>query len=209
MPASHWPHPGQRVDVRVAEDATLLAVVDDVRAPEQLHLRLPVQRDGSPAPDVPLGATVAVTWTSASGQHVLPSTLVDRPAAGVPLWRLAPDHEPVVLQRRDFVRVAESMRVSLQRDDHGAWTAALCDLSEGGVRCVVRRPNDLAVGDVLQLTLSLEDRQLELPATVLGVDDDGERTTLRLQFAELGRRADLLRRRVLRQQQRARGVEQR
>lgn len=206
MASQHWPHAGQRVDVHITEDAALRAVVDDVRPPEQLHLRLPVQRDGAPPPDVPVGATVALMWTSSAGQHLLTSTLVDRPSPGVPLWKLAPDSEPVVAQRRDFVRVAEARRLTLQRGDDRPWIAAVCDLSEGGIRCVVREANDLRAGDALQLVASLEGRDLELPAVVLAVEQVEDRTTLRLQFSAVGRHADVLRRHVLEQQQRARTV---
>lgn len=206
MPGQHWPQAGQLVDVGTAEQAELHAVVDDVRPPEQLHLRLPVQRDGRPAPDLPLGAPVSVSWTSPAGQHVLPSSLVDRPTPGVPLWKLAPEGEPVVLQRREFVRVAEALRVRLQRDGDSSWSAALSDLSEGGARCVLRSTDDLQPGDLLHLALLLEGQQLALPAAVLAVEQAADRTTLRLQFQDLGRVGDLVRRHVLEQQQRARAV---
>ena len=206
MPGDQWPRAGQRVDVRVDDESRLLlAVVDDVRAPEQLHLRLPVQRTGEPAPEVPVGTPVSLSWTSAAGQHVLPSTLVALPEARVQLWRLAPDAEPEVVQRRQFVRVAETLTVSLQRGDE-LWIAGLCDLSEGGARCVVLTPNDLAEGDVLRLSITIGDDALDLPADVVGVEQDDERTTARLRLQTAQRDADVIRRRVLEQQRRARAA---
>lgn len=202
-----WPHPGQRVDVEIPDDAAaLIAVVDDVRPPEQLHLRIPVQRDGSPSPTLPLGSPLALRWTSPAGQHVLPSTLVGMPEARVELWKLEPAEDPQVVQRRDYVRVPETLKVTLRRGED-LWVAGLCDLSEGGARCVVLTPTDLAEGDELLLCLSLESQQLELPAAVVGVQQGEDRTTARVRFQALGRQADLLvRRRVLEQQRRARAA---
>ena len=206
MAESPWPYAGQRVDVRVDDAASLLvAVVDDVRPPEQLHLRVPVQRDGTPAPEVPVGTDVDVTWTSPAGQHVLPSTLVGLPETRVLLWKLEPESEPLVVQRREFVRVPETLRVTLRRGDE-LWIAGLCDLSEGGARCAVLTPNDLSEGDVLRISVTIDERDLDLPAAVLGVEQEEERTTARVRFEQLGREADVLRRRVLEQQRRARAA---
>lgn len=206
MATEPWPRPGQRVDVRIDDDGSLLlAVVDDVRAPEQLHLRVPVQRTGEPAPEVPVGTAVALSWTSAAGQHVLPSTLVGLPEARVQLWRLAPDAEPVVFQRREFVRVPETLKVSLQRGAE-LWIAGLCDLSEGGARCVVLTPNDLAEGDVLRVSITIGDDALDLTAAVVGLEQDDDRTTARLRLETEARAADVIRRRVLEQQRRARAA---
>ena len=206
MATDQWPRAGQRVDVQIDEDSSLLmAVVDDVRAPEQLHLRVPVQRTGEPAPEVPVGSAVSLSWTSPAGQHVLPSTLVALPETKVRLWKLEPEADPLVVQRREYVRVPETLRVSLRRGDE-LWIAGLCDLSEGGARCVVLTPNDLSPGDVLTVTVTIDDRQLDLPGAVVGVDQQDERTLARVRFEELGRDADVLRRRVLEQQRRARAA---
>ena len=206
MAARDWPDAGQRVDVDIAAaPSLLLAVVDDVRPPEQLHLRVPVQRNGEPAPEVPVGASVDVTWTSVAGQHVLPATLVALPEARVQLWKLEPNAAPLVLQRREYVRVPETLTVSLRRGDQ-LWVAGLCDLSEGGARCVVLTSNDLVEGDVLRIAISFEEQQLDLSAAVVGVEQGDERTTARLRFEQLGREADVLRRRVLEQQRRARAA---
>lgn len=208
MAESAWPRAGQRVEVEVEEPSRLLlAVVDDVRPPEQVHLREPVEPSGAPTPEVAIGASVAVRWTSAAGQHVLPSTLVEHPRTRTRLWKLAPDSEPVVIQRRNYVRVPETLRVTLRRGDE-LWIAGLCDLSEGGARCAVLTPNDLSEGDSLHMLLTLGEHELDLPAAVIGVavDDERRRTTARLRFDVLGREADLLRHRVLELQRRARAA---
>lgn len=206
--APTWPLPGQRICVDVTGGpCALVAVVDDVRPPEQLHLREPVHPAGDPAPAVAPGSTVLLTWTTSAGQHTLRATLVDLPVARVRLWRLAPTQPPSVHQRRAFVRVSDTLRVDLCRGEQH-WSAGLCDLSEGGVRCVVLQPDDLAVGHELRVSLQLESRTVEVSAVVLEVDrTTGQGTRARLRFGELRSNGDIIRRRVLEQQRRARAVE--
>ena len=70
--------------------------------------------------------------------------------------------------------------------------------------------NDLAVGDGVTVRMELEERTVEVSAVVLDVvADGGSRAQARLRFAELRREGDLVRRRVLEQQRRARLVGQR
>lgn len=205
-----WPVAGQRLRVDVLGGPVgLTGVVDDVRPPAQVHLREPVPPNGSviahPAP----GTRVRLVWTTPAGEHTLHAVVEDQPAAPVPLWRLAPDSEPVVRQRREFIRVADTMLVQLRRGTAG-WTARVADLSEGGVRCVLLDDNDLAVGDDVTVRMELEERAVEVAAVVLAVvAEGGSRTSARLRFGELKREGDLIRRRVLEQQRRARLVVQR
>lgn len=205
--AATWPATGQRIGVRLdACTSPLIAVVDDVRAPEQLHLREPVSSLGGQPPAVPLGTPLALLWTSVAGQHVLPSRLVDRPRTRVPLWRLEPEGEVVVVQRREFVRVPDTLEVELHRGED-AWVGRLADLSEGGARCAVPVADDLHEGDDLHLHLRVDDEELHVPAVVLAVTVGGAgRASARLRFDPARREADLLRRRVLEQQRRARAA---
>ena len=207
MPTEVWPRAGQRVDLVVDEtDEQLLAVVDDVRAPEQLHLREPVRPDGSSLGPVPVGTPLTLLWTSPAGQHVLRAVLAALPETRVVLWRLAPVADVEVVQRREFVRVPETLRVELRRGDE-QWHGGLCDLSEGGARCVVVEPNDLSEGDELEVHVDIDDRHLQVAAVVLDVAAaDERRTTTRLRFGELRRDADVIRRRVLDVQRRARAA---
>lgn len=205
--AATWPETGQRIGVRLDTcTSPLIAVVDDVRAPEQLHLREPVTSDGGQPPPVPLGAPLALLWTSVAGQHVLPSRLVSLPRARVPLWRLEPECDAVVVQRREFVRVPDALEVELHRGEE-QWVGRLCDLSEGGARCAVHVAGDLHEGDELRLHLRVDDEDLQVPAVVLAVTaGEAGRASARLRFDTQRREADLLRRRVLEQQRRARAA---
>ena len=205
--ATAWPGTGQRIGVRLdACSSPLIAVVDDVRPPEQLHLREPVTSVGGPPPTVELGTPLALLWTSPAGQHVLPSRLVDRPRTRVPLWRLEPEGDVVVVQRREFVRVPDTLEVELHRGDD-LWLGRLADLSEGGARCAVPTARDLHEGDELELHLRVDDEELHVPAVVLAVTvGEAGRASARLRFDAPRREADLLRRRVLEQQRRARAA---
>lgn len=205
--ASPWPATGQRIGVRMDSCASpLIAVVDDVRPPEQLHLREPVTAEGGSPPAVPLGTALALLWTSVAGQHVLPSRLVDRPRTRVPLWRIEPVGEVGVVQRREFVRVPDTLQVELHRGDQ-AWVGRLADLSEGGARCAVPAVSALHEGDELHLHLHVDEEELHVPATVLAVTElESGRVSARLRFDPARREADLLRRRVLEQQRRARAA---
>lgn len=210
MRTEPWPVSGQllRVDV-LGGPVGLTGVVDDVRPPEQVHLREPVPPSGAvighPAPGTP----VRLVWTTPAGEHTLHATVEPQPAAAVPLWRLHPESEPVVRQRREFSRVADTLLVQIRRGTT-SWSARVADLSEGGVRCVLLEENDLAVGDEVTVRMELEQRAVEVTAVVLDVVEEREsRTRARLRFGELRREGDVIRRRVLEQQRRARLVGQR
>ena len=202
-----WPESGQRIGVRLdTSTSSLIAVVDDVRPPEQLHLREPVTASGGPSPAVEIGTPLSLLWTSSAGQHVLPSRLVDLPRARVPLWRLEPQGEVVVVQRREFVRVPDTLEVELHRGDD-CWVGRLADLSESGARCAVPTAGDLHEGDELRLHLRIDDEELHVPAVVLAVTPGAAgRATARLRLDARRHEADLLRRRVLEQQRRARAM---
>lgn len=202
-----WPETGQRLGVRLdACTSALIAVVDDVRPPEQLHLREPVTPTGGPPPSVEIGTPLSLVWTSTAGQHVLPSRLVDLPRTRVPLWRLEPQGEVVVVQRREFVRVPDTLEVELHRGDD-CWVGRLADLSESGARCAVPTAGDLHEGDEVAVHLRIDGQALHVPAVVLAVTGGPSgRASARLRFEAQRREADLLRRRVLEQQRRARAM---
>lgn len=207
MAADRWPVAGQRIEVHVdASSPALLAVVDDVRAPAQLHLREPVQQDGRPAPAAEPGTWLRLTWTTDNGYHELPAVLVALPVSRTRLWKLSPDDIPRVVQRREFVRAPDVLGVQLARGQ-ARWAAVLCDLSEGGARCVVTAHEQLQVGEALVVHLQLEGRAVAVHAVLLALEPLPQgRAAVRLRFDGLRRDADLVRRRVLEQQRRMRAT---
>jgi hypothetical protein len=192
-----WPSAGMLLDVRVsATGVTIRAVVDDVRPPDQLHVREPVTLAGGPVGPLPLGSSLLLCWTGPAGPRELPVVLADVPALRVPVWRLEPSPTPVVLQRRASVRAPAFLRVELARGTE-RWRAGLCDLSGGGARCLLADADGLEAGDAVEVRLPLDDQLLRLPAELLAVETlDGGRAAVRLRFAAHDRTVALLRDRV-------------
>ena len=206
-----WPRTGQRVDVELIKTRErMVAVVDDARPPEQLHLREPVTPEGGPIGRVPLGAQLRLFWTTPAGLHELAVVLDGQPWNRIPLWRLVPLMTPVVDQRRSFLRAPDALDATLTRGPVD-WMGTVIDISEGGARCVVDEPADLVLGTVLRVVIDVEGEPIEVDADLLAVEPmDGPietpRATIRIRFHELGRAADIVRRRVLEQERRARAM---
>lgn len=184
MSAPAWPTTGMLLDVRVsATGRQLRAVVDDVRPPDQLHVRAPVTLAGGPVDPLPLGSSLLLSWDGAAGRAELPVVLTDLPALRVPVWRLAPAPTSLPPQRRASVRAPAFLRVELRRGTD-RWQAGLCDLSEGGARCLVGDAEGLMAGQKLSLRFELDEQPVQLPAELLAVETiDRGRATLRLRFA--------------------------
>lgn len=207
MSAQVWPQAGQSVTVKLPGSSPLLcAVVDDVAASELLVLREPFREDGSGPDLLPLGSMVLLRWTSPAGSHELTASLASIGQQPVTTWVLVPVATPHVAQRREFSRASDALRARLHRAD-GSWNTIVYDLGEGGARCVVPSADDLCAGDQVELHVALEG-VLPIDAVILSVEpSSGPGATVRLQFPPLGRLADIIRRRVLQQQRRARAVE--
>ncbi len=211
MAIAVWPRTGQRVDVLLpGSGEQMLAVVDDSRPPEQLHLREPVTPDGAHASRVPVGKELMLRWTTPAGLHELAVVLADFPFNRVQLWKLVPLTVPVVDQRREYVRSPDALQAQLIHGMH-RWHGIAIDLSEGGARCVVDEPADLVVGSTLKVVLDVEGEPIVVDGDLLALEPmDGDiktpRATVRLRFHMLGRAADVIRRHVLEQERRARAM---
>lgn len=208
MTEEDWPRAGSRVEVHLAAvEEALLAVVDDVRPPEQLHLREPVTQQGGAGPETPCGTPLQLCWSTGTGYHVMDVLLTDLPERRARLWRLEPAGPVQVLQRRAFIRVPDMLPIEIRFGEQ-MWRGSVCDISEGGARCVLPGDVDLEPGDHVQVDAEIEGMHITVAAAVVGVESTtGSRTTARLQFAELQREGDVIRRRVLDVQRRARALE--
>lgn len=207
-----WPRTGQRVDVElVSTRERMVAVVDDARPPEQLHLREPVTPLGGPVGRVPLGTRLRLWWTTPAGLHELAVVLDGLPYNRIQLWRLVPLMTPVVDQRRNYLRAPDALDAALTRGP-AEWRGTVVDISEGGARCVVDEPGDLRPGDVVRLGLEVDSQPISVQAEVLAIEmmdgplDEVQRATVRMRFEALGRAANVVRRRVLEQERRARAL---
>jgi hypothetical protein len=186
--------------------ARLSTIVEDDAAPDCLLVQPPLGTGGVPVAALPAGTPLRLTWTTAGGRHELDAVLVEVRRDRLPVWRLAAEGETRTAQLRRYARAADSLSGELTRG-RDTWSALISDLSEGGARVLVRDATGLAADDTVLLYLTLDGQRLQLPGRLLPfVPAEVGRTELRVEFAGIGRAADLLRRRVLEQQIRARGA---
>jgi hypothetical protein len=201
VPAPTWPAPGQKVVLLTGEQEQV-CVVDDVRPPRCLVLREPVPVDGR----TPVGSTLVLRWTTAAGRHELTARLARQVWDHMPLWEVHVLEDPSVFQQRSFARAADALSVELVHEDQ-RWHGMAVDISEGGARCSFEHATGLLAVGAVDLHMCLEDRRLVLRAQVLSVERGPEgRWTARLRFTAAGTTGDMLRRRVMEQQRRARAA---
>jgi hypothetical protein len=200
------PAAGQSLLVVTATGARLTTMVDDDVAPDCLLVHPPLGTGGVPVATLPAGSPLLLGWTTARGRHELDAILVEVRRDRVPLWWLAAEGETRTTQLRRYARATDSLQGELTRG-RDTWSAVLSDLSEGGARALVQDPTGLSAGDDVLLYITVEGQRLQLPGRLLPfVPADVGRTELRVEFAGIGRAADVLRRRVFEQQIRARGA---
>lgn len=193
---------GQQVTALVDDVRDQRCVVDQVRAPHGLVLRKPVTIQQELAD----GSSILLRWKTAAGRHEMRTRLAREVQDVMPLWELDALDEPSIWQRRAFTRAADALPMHLRQEDL-LWRGVVVDLSEGGARCVLRHAEGVVVAAPAELHMMLEDTQLALPARLLSLEThEDERQIVRLQFGPLGRTSDLLRRRVMEQQRRARAL---
>jgi hypothetical protein len=190
----------------VATGAELFTKVDSIRLPDRLVLGEPVDQEGHHVEPLPTGSDLRLIWTSTAGRHEVSATMAGVVHDRVPLWRVEVRSAPTVVQRRDYTRAPDSLRGELHYGQ--LWSKlVVLDLSEGGARCMVRDPGELEVGRPVELGITLEGQDVLIEATLLAADPQdkrGELVQVRLKFVDLGRTADLVRKRVLEQQRKAR-----
>ncbi len=206
MPVVLPPAGQSLIVVPVRTGARLTTIVDDDVSADCLLVSPPLATGGVPVATLPAGTALQLCWTTAGGRHELDAVLVEVRRDRVPLWRLAADGETRTTQLRRYARAADSLPGELTRG-RATWSAVVSDLSEGGARALVQDATGLAADDRVLLYLSLDGQRLQLPGRLLPfVPADVGRTELRVEFDGIGRAADLLRRRVLEQQIRARSA---
>lgn len=189
-----------------ATGAVLLTQVDDDESEDCLLVREPLGLDNAPVAALPPGTELLLSWSSPAGRHELDARLVEVRRAGVPLWQLAAAGATRTSQDRRYARAPDSLAGQLCRG-RTTWAVTVSDLSEGGARVLVADPAGLTAHDGVLLYVTVEDARLQLPGRLLPFEKaDVGRTQLRVEFTEIGRAADLLRRRVLELQIRARAA---
>jgi c-di-GMP-binding flagellar brake protein YcgR len=161
-----------------------------------------------------IGATVALSWSAGPrGRYVVDTKLVSTSRVeGVPTrcWTLTIESEPVLHQRRRFVRAGggEAVRVRATGRDV-MLSGAASDISEGGVRFRISgvKPGDdewvrLNDGEAITAVVQLGDDMLDADGSVLRtIDDHLAKTVDMIVTLDLSeRQAEMVRRYVMRQQ---------
>lgn len=154
-----------------------------------------------------VGAPFDVLWTSAAGQHVLPTELTGTRSEGaVLLWDLIPVAPPWIEQRREFVRVPVFGRLRMTFGAEAEWAPApeaasgyLVDVSEAALQATVwAEPGDsrLAVGARVVAEFTAHGEEFNRYAVVLGARPSGTagELTVVLTFDQTPAQATALRR---------------
>lgn len=156
------------------------------------------------------GAEFDVTWTMASGVHVMPVELAgSRTERLLRLWDLVIVGEPWTEQRREHVRVPVVGAVTIEvttppaegEDLSEPLTGQLIDISEAAAQFQLTAPADdarLAAGIAVSCRFTLRDEQFELAGVVYSSRPANQpgRTCAVVQFHHSGRQADALRKQV-------------
>lgn len=201
------PRPGDSVLLTVAGTGThLLTQVDDDVSRSCLLLREPLGPTGTPVAALPAGTALAVGWSTAAGRHELDATLLEVRRTAVPLWHVSASGPTRTSQERRYARARDTLTGQVCRGPV-TWPVSVADLSEGGARLLVSDPAGLTAHDGILLYVTVDEARLQLPGRLLPFTTaDVGRTELRMEFTGIGAAADVLRRRVLALQIRARAA---
>ena len=186
--------------------ASWTTIVDDDRSPDCLLVQEPIGTGGVALGPAPTGTLLLLTWATPAGRHELEATLVEVRLEHVALWQLAVTGSTYTTQLRRYARAADSIPGEITRGRE-RWPAVVTDLSEGGARTLLKDVTGLRIDDTVLLYVTVQDERLQLPGRTLPFTPaQVGRTQVRLEFADLGRAADVIRRRVFELQIRARAT---
>ncbi len=196
------PEVNDLVRVQLDDELVLPSRVEDVRDGE-LVLAAP-RYVGNVTPPSP-GDALAVLWTVRRGVSGLPAEFVTGERAPVPVWRVRVVGTIEVVQRRRYVRAAVDQPVTLsQAKFESIRIGHMLDLSEGGIRLRLTRSREDSHEQVV-VRLALEDDVIDVPGTILRVDEIGRGfEEMVVQFEDDHRQATAIRRFVFREQARMR-----
>ena len=149
---------------------------------------------------------VELSWMSPRGRYeqacrVLSSTS----SPGAKLWRLRPIRQPLLIQRRRYIRVRACLDVVLDLDGE-AVPATTVDISEGGFRVRLARRNIPELQRTVVRTVIGRER-VAAPGYVvrtIDLDDGGAQIEAVVAFDIGGQGAEAIRRHILHLQLRAR-----
>lgn len=149
---------------------------------------------------------VELSWMSPRGRYEqLCRVLGSASSSGPKLWRLRPIRQPLLIQRRRYIRVRACLDVVLDLDGETV-PATTVDISEGGFRVRLPRRDIPDLQRTVVRTVIGRER-VAAPGYVvrtIDVDDDSEQTEAVVAFDIGGAGSEAIRRHILHLQLRAR-----
>lgn len=203
---SDWPEVNAHVGVHVREDAPPLATrVEDLDG-GRLVVAAPLSRLGVATAAV-RGVTVELSWTTLHGTATRSAVIDEVRSGNLPLWVLRGAGGVRWAQRRSYVRVPVAAPLILTVDGRRVH-ATVVDLSEGGMRCTVRGRASMAIGDLVDTSLRVEEGEVPVMARAVRVIPAGsDLLEIGLQFVDITvANADRIRRTVFATQVRSRAM---
>ena len=156
-----------------------------------LSVAAPLETTGEDLPRA--GQLVEVFWAQPRARIILPCKLVEISESPY-RWVLEPIAEPVVSNRREYVRggggppVALAAPLEMSSDDQQQLNGRLLDISEGGLRCWVATPGEMRVGDKMQASVTLGAGDVEVEGAVhtvrAAIEEPGHHVILTFRTAE-------------------------
>jgi len=143
------------------------------------------------------GDAVEVFWIGGQEERTLPAKIVEVEDAVEPRWHLAPTGPAQRSQRRKAVRARVELPVVIPWAD-SQMTGTTIDLSEAGMRALVDPWGVPPEGGTrLQVTITLDNRFVDLHGEIIWQTARGPQWLLAMRFDDVSERdGDLLRKRV-------------
>ena len=182
-----WPELNSLAFVDILDEPVLLESRVEALDGSCLTLAAPTGAFGMPLLPSP-GETVLVAWNTLRGYFERKGVVESSLRTPSPQMTVRPLGDVRRLQRRAHVRVPQLSPLNLILPN-GTLRVSLLDVSESGLRCVVKRPSPLGMDTIANVTLDLnngesvevqctaarmyaiDDEHLEVGLSFLGLDD--------------------------------------
>ena len=202
-----WPDINSLAFVDILDEPVMLESRVESHDGYALTLSAPTGAYGMPVLPSP-GETVLVAWNTVRGYFERKGVVQTSLRTPHPKMTIHPVGEVRRLQRRAHVRVPQLSPVDLIVGPVRI-QASLLDVSESGIRCVVKRPCPLGMDTRVEVTLELLDDSVVdvtcIPARMYAIDD--EHLEVGLSFVDIqDRTANRVRKHVFAQQVRDRAM---
>ena len=132
-----------------------------------LVIRSPIYRGESFQGEI--GTKLIFTWTNARGQHYIPGILAKIVEDEVPMWVIQITGPSRTKQLRNHVRIQAIGEMTIIHDGPPQ-KATMLDVSEGGLRCAMSGSQQIVLGDLVTVSVRLDDDLIRCRAKAVRVD---------------------------------------